>query len=94
VAFLEKALAISCSYVGKELYSSLSLLALKELVSLRASSSFSLRVYIMSLVKARHLVVSFFFRQQEAIIRRANFKGFYFFFLRACLILLIVTDLT
>jgi hypothetical protein len=52
VAFLEKALAMSCSYVNKELRSSLSLLASKELVLPRASSSFSLRVYITSLVKA------------------------------------------
>jgi hypothetical protein len=51
-AFLEKALAMSYSHVGKELRSSLSLLASKELVLLRASSSFSSRVYIMSLVKA------------------------------------------
>jgi hypothetical protein len=51
-AFLKKALAISYSHVGKELRSSLSSLASKELVSLRASSSFSLRVYITSLVKA------------------------------------------
>jgi hypothetical protein len=52
VAFLEKVLAMSCSYVNKESRSSLSLLALKELVSPRASGSFSSRVYIMSLVKA------------------------------------------
>jgi hypothetical protein len=52
VAFLEKVLAISCSYVDKELRSSLSLLVLKELVLLRAFSSFSSRVYITSLVKA------------------------------------------
>jgi hypothetical protein len=62
-AFLKKALAISCSYVGKELRSSLSSLALKELVLLKAFSSFSSRVYIMSLVKARHPAVSFFFRR-------------------------------
>jgi hypothetical protein len=43
---------MSYSYVSKELYSSLSLLVSKELVLLRASSLFSLRVYIMSLVKA------------------------------------------
>jgi hypothetical protein len=61
-AFLEKALAISCSHVGKELRSSLSLLASKKLVLLRAFSSFSSRVYTMSLVKARHLVVFFFFK--------------------------------
>jgi hypothetical protein len=93
-AFLEKALAMSCSYVSKELRSSLSSLVSKELVSLRASSLFSLRVYTMSLVKARHLAVSFFFRRQEATICQVDFKGFCFFFLRACLILLIVTDLT
>jgi hypothetical protein len=40
------------SYVSKELRSSLSLLASKELVLLKASSLFLLRVYIMSLVKA------------------------------------------
>jgi uncharacterized protein (DUF486 family) len=51
-AFLEKILAILYSYVGKELYSSLSLLVLKELVLLRAFGLFSLRVYIISLVKA------------------------------------------
>jgi hypothetical protein len=51
VAFLEKVLTILYSHVDKELRSSLSLLVLKELVLLRASSSFSLRVYIMSLVK-------------------------------------------
>jgi hypothetical protein len=51
-AFLKKALAILYSYISKELRSSLSLLASKELVLLRASSSFSLRVYITSLVKA------------------------------------------
>jgi hypothetical protein len=67
-AFLEKALVILYSHVSKELYSSLSSLASKKLVLLRASSSFSLRVYTMSLVKARHLAVSFFFRRQEAII--------------------------
>jgi hypothetical protein len=67
-AFLEKALAMSYSHVGKELRSSLSLLASKELVLLRASSSFSSRVYIMSLVKAQHPVVSFFFRRQEATV--------------------------
>jgi hypothetical protein len=50
IAFLEKALAILYSYVGKELYSSLSSLASKELVSLRAFSLFSSRVYIMSLI--------------------------------------------
>jgi hypothetical protein len=94
VAFLEKALAISYSHVNKELYSSLSSLASKELVLPRASSSFSLRVYIMSLVKARHPAVFFFFKQQEATIRRANFEGFCSFFLRACSILLIVTDPT
>jgi hypothetical protein len=94
VAFLKKALAISYSHVDKELYSSLSLLASKELVLLKAFSLFSLRVYIMSLVKARYLAIFFFFRRQEAIIYRADFKGFYSFFLRACLILLIVTDST
>jgi hypothetical protein len=62
-AFLEKVLAILCSYVGKELRSFLSSLASKKLVLLRASSSFSSRVYITSLVKARYLVVFFFFRQ-------------------------------
>jgi hypothetical protein len=93
-AFLEKALAISCSHVGKESRSSLSSLASKELVLLRASSSFSLRVYTMSLVKARHLAVSFFFRRQEATVCRADFKGFCSFFLRAYSISLIVTDLT
>jgi hypothetical protein len=67
-AFLEKALAMSCSHVSKELRSSLSLLASKELVSLRAFSSFLLRVYITSLVKARHLAVFFFFRRQEAAV--------------------------
>jgi hypothetical protein len=51
-AFLEKALAISCSYVGKELRSSLSSLTSKELVLLKAFSLFSSRVYITSLVKA------------------------------------------
>jgi hypothetical protein len=51
-AFLKKALAILYSHVNKELHSSLSLLASKELVLLRASSLFSLRVYTMSLVKA------------------------------------------
>jgi hypothetical protein len=51
-AFLKKALAISCSYVSKELHSSLSLLASKELVLLRAFGLFSSRVYIISLVKA------------------------------------------
>jgi hypothetical protein len=51
-AFLKKALAILYSHVDKELRSSLSLLASKELVLLKASSSFSLKVYIMSLVKA------------------------------------------
>jgi hypothetical protein len=61
-AFLKKALAISYSHVGKELRSSLSSLASKELVSPRASGSFSSRVYIMSLVRARHPAVSFFFR--------------------------------
>jgi hypothetical protein len=85
---------MSCSYVDKELRSSLSSLASKELVSPRAFSSFSLRVYIMSLVKARHLAVSFFFRRQEAIICRVDFEGFCSFFLRVCLILLIVTDST
>jgi hypothetical protein len=93
-AFLEKALAISCSHVGKELYSSLSSLVSKELVLLRASSSFSLRVYTMSLIKARHPAISFFFRQQEATVYRVDFKGFCSFFLRACSILLIVTDPT
>jgi hypothetical protein len=43
---------MSCSYVNKESRSSLSSLASKELVLLRAFSSFLLRVYIMSLVKA------------------------------------------
>jgi hypothetical protein len=43
---------MSYSYVDKELRSSLSLLASKELILLRASSSFLLRVYITSLVKA------------------------------------------
>jgi hypothetical protein len=62
-AFLKKTLAISCSYVDKELRSSLSSLASKELVLLRASSLFSLRVYIISLVKARHLAISFFFKR-------------------------------
>jgi hypothetical protein len=52
VAFLKKALAISYSYISKKLRSSLSLLVLKELISLRASSSFSSRVYITSLIKA------------------------------------------
>jgi hypothetical protein len=52
VAFLKKALAMSCSYISKELYSFLSLLVLKELVLLRAFSLFLLRVYTMSLVKA------------------------------------------
>jgi hypothetical protein len=52
VAFLKKALAISYSYVSKELYSSLSLLTSKKLVLPRAFSSFLLRVYIMSLVRA------------------------------------------
>jgi hypothetical protein len=94
MAFLEKALAILYSYIGKELYSSLSSLASKELVLLRASSSFLSRVYIMSLVKARYLVVFFFFKQQEATICQANFEGFYSFFLRACSILLIVTNPT
>jgi hypothetical protein len=42
---------MSCSYINKESRSSLSSLASKELVLLRASSSFSLRVYTMSLVK-------------------------------------------
>jgi hypothetical protein len=51
-AFLEKVLAILYSHVNKELRSSLSLLALKELVLLKASSLFSLRVYTTSLVKA------------------------------------------
>jgi hypothetical protein len=51
-AFLEKVLAILYSYVNKELRSSLSSLASKKLVSLRAFSLFSSRVYIMSLVKA------------------------------------------
>jgi hypothetical protein len=85
---------MSCSHVSKESRSSLSSLASKELVSLRASSLFSLRVYIMSLVKARHPAVFFFFRRQEATIRRVDFEGFCSFFLRACLILLIVTDPT
>jgi hypothetical protein len=67
-AFLEKALAISYNHVDKESYSSLSSLASKELVSPRASSSFSSRVYTMSLVKARHPAVSFFFRRQEAAV--------------------------
>jgi hypothetical protein len=51
-AFLKKALAISYSHVDKELRSSLSSLASKELVLLRAFGLFLLRVYIMSLVKA------------------------------------------
>jgi hypothetical protein len=67
-AFLKKALAISCSYVDKESRSSLSSLASKELVLLRAFSSFSLRVYITSLIKARYPAVSFFFRRQKAIV--------------------------
>jgi hypothetical protein len=85
---------MSCSYVNKESRSSLSSLASKELVLLRAFSSFSSRVYITSLVKARHPAVFFFFRRQEATVCRADFEGFCFFFLRAYLILLIVTDLT
>jgi hypothetical protein len=85
---------MSCSHVGKESRSSLSSLASKELVSLRASGLFSLRVYTTSLVRARHPAVSFFFRRQEAVVRRADFGGFRSFFLRACLISLIVTDPT
>jgi hypothetical protein len=92
-ASLEKASTILYSQVGKALYSSLSLLASKELVLLKASSSSSLRVYITSLAKARHPAVSFF-RRQEAIICRADFEGFYSFFSRAYSILLIVTDST
>jgi hypothetical protein len=94
VAFLEKALAMSYSHVNKESRSSLSSLASKELVLLRASGSFSSRVYTTSLVKARYPAVSFFFRRQEAVVRRADFKGFYSFFLRACSISLIVIDST
>jgi hypothetical protein len=93
-AFLKKVLAMSYSHVGRELRSSLSSLASKELVLLRASGSFSSRVYTMSLVKARHPAVFFFFRRQEVIVYRADFKGFCFFFLKACLILLIVTNST
>jgi hypothetical protein len=93
-AFLEKALAMLYSHVGKELRSSLSSLASKELVSPRASGSFSSRVYTTSLVKARHPAVSFFFGRQEAAVRRADFEGFCSFFLRACSISLIVTDST
>jgi hypothetical protein len=59
---------MSCSHVDKELRSSLSLLASKELVLPRAFSSFLLRVYTMSLVKARYSTVFFFFKQQEAIV--------------------------
>jgi hypothetical protein len=62
VAFLKKALAISYSYVGKELRSSLSSLTSKELVLPRVFSLFLLRVYIMSLVKARYSAVFFFFK--------------------------------
>jgi hypothetical protein len=62
VAFLKKALAMSCSHVSKELYSSLNSLALKELVLLRAFSLFSSRVYIISLVKAWYPAVFFFFK--------------------------------
>jgi hypothetical protein len=93
-AFLEKALAILYSHVSKELRSSLSSLASKELVLPRASSSFSSRVYTMSLVKAQYSAVFFFFKRQEAAVRQANFKGFCSFFLRAYLISLIVTNLT
>jgi hypothetical protein len=85
---------MSCSHVGKESRSSLSSLASKELVSPRAFGSFSSRVYTTSLVRARHPAVSFFFRRQEAAVCRADFGGFCSFFLRACLILLIVTDPT
>jgi hypothetical protein len=42
---------MSCSHVDKESRSSLSSLTSKELVLLRASSSFSSRVYTTSLVK-------------------------------------------
>jgi hypothetical protein len=63
MAFLEKVLAILYSYVSKESRSFLSLLASKELVLLRAFGLFLLRVYITSLVKARHSAVFFFFRQ-------------------------------
>jgi hypothetical protein len=56
------------SHVDKELQSSLSLLALKELILLRVSSLFLLRVYIMSLVKARYPAVFFFFKRQEATV--------------------------
>jgi hypothetical protein len=61
-AFLKKALAISYSHVNKKSRSSLSSLASKELILPRASSLFSLRVYTISLVKARHPAVSFFFK--------------------------------
>jgi hypothetical protein len=54
---------MSYSYVNKELRSSLSSLTSKELVLLRVSSSFSLRVYIMSLIKARYPAVFFFFKR-------------------------------
>jgi hypothetical protein len=52
MAFLKKVLVILYNYINKESRSSLSSLALKELVLLRAFSLFLLRVYIMSLVKA------------------------------------------
>jgi hypothetical protein len=59
---------MSYSHVNKESRSSLSSLASKKLILLRAFSSFLLRVYTTSLVKARHPAVFFFFRRQEATI--------------------------